>query len=1134
MAASQVRQSLKALTARALCTTRGALLGVSPFGEEAPVTRSQKVPIASWPILLVILLLAVSRGGLYASLMPPWGLIDEEQHFDYVQSLAERGTIPTVGETYLSPEIIKSLFETQRWTAFHWPTPPSPDPKDMGLEGYSYEGYQPPLYYALLAPLYAVLPGGVLLKLFALRWVTVGLSLLAVWMVYRIASELFPDDKLLPFLAAALLVVIPERTASISRLNNDVLVEVFATALIWVCTRVLLQGLTPRRSLLLGALLGLGFLAKSSMAVLIAPLLVVLWLNRRTAHWLRCTIYMAGVAGLIAAPFVARNLWLYGDLTGMAGFKQITNFAAPSLTLLGVVRAAIDLFRHLWLVWWKGALPGNNIVVLAIHALLALICGLSLLGLWRYRQHQPAQAAGDRRTLVLLVYLVAIGFCALAVLLSYFAGDFPAIQGRFFLPVLAPIVILMSWGLWYVPHGRLIQLATILLLLFADTLSLFANQLPYFYFWSSFFKNGVPQSYEPMPLAHALSLFGTRLLSDKPVGWTLLLTALFVTYGAMLLVAGVVFWRQLRPDTGIRPEPSDADLAQQKPRVPPWVSIRRLAADPLVWTTCALLVLYLLWIAARPQGVFWSLDEGGKLLYIQNTLKTGQPGSPLLYPGRYLDPELEFTPLYYYSQVGDQIFSWWPIGFPLLSLPFYRWLGWMGLYVIPAVSGALCALFAGLLVRRLEPAGTRWLAVGAALITGLATPVAFYSTTFWEHTPAVACLLGATLAVLYGIERKRARWMILAGVLAALGTFLRTEIAGLVVGMGLALLIWYWRGALQFGFAFALSCLPWLLFNQYFMGGFLGRQWNNGAASLSMPLFGGLRQVGWRYVPYALFNYPRIAAYEFAPAVLASATLLVLIAALAPLVKPLRWACLIAYIGLVGICAWVLLSPGGYRSVHGFVLVAPHVVFAAWLYANPADWRRSPFPTVLLTALAVFSFAFLTRGWVAAGGLQWGPRYLLAQYPLLVVASVVGLIRAWPSLHARFKTGLVVLYLAAIAVGFGYELRGAAGAAQTMRYYHQTELAMQQFDTATFATDCTWMPMVIPSLYWQGTVFKVRDPQALDRWIVRARQAEIESAQSLELDLCRLDPLERIAAERAANPSGLTLGQIAIPGAEQK
>src|SRR5688572_7592509 len=96
--------------------------------------------------LPLLMLVAFFHGALYAAFLPPWGLIDEAQHLHYIQYIAEAQRLPVAGDLYLSEEIVDSLFATRRWETFHWTPPPAPDPQVMGLEGFSYEAYQPPLF----------------------------------------------------------------------------------------------------------------------------------------------------------------------------------------------------------------------------------------------------------------------------------------------------------------------------------------------------------------------------------------------------------------------------------------------------------------------------------------------------------------------------------------------------------------------------------------------------------------------------------------------------------------------------------------------------------------------------------------------------------------------------------------------------------------------------------------------------------------------------------------------------------------------------------------------------------------------------------------------------------------------------
>jgi hypothetical protein len=127
------------------------------------------------------------------------------------------------------------------------------------------------------------------------------------------------------------------------------------------------------------------------------------------------------------------------------------------------------------------------------------------------------------------------------------------------------------------------------------------------------------------------------------------------------------------------------------------------------------------------------------------------------------------VPLYWSVRVGDQLYSWWPVGFPLLSLPFYVGLGWLGLYAMPILAGAACAGLAGLLVRQIQPR-SGWLAPAAALVTGLATPVAFYRPHS-GNTPQRRLLTGSC-----GRHARAASSgaLLLAGALGAVATWPQT------------------------------------------------------------------------------------------------------------------------------------------------------------------------------------------------------------------------------------------------------------------------------------------------------------------------------------------------------------------------
>ena len=863
--------------------------------------------------------------------------------------------------------------------------------------------------------------------------------------------------------------------------------------------------------------MGLGILTKTSMAVLVVLLLFVFWRSQAAVARRVALAWTAGIAGVLVLPLAVRNLLLYGDLFGFAGFQQLggSGVPPPAFTPKSVLAGMGDLFSRFWVIWWRGAEVGGNPALNVVYVALALATLLAVGGLARYLLANRGEPAESARTRVVFAYSLAIVTFATAVLMRWLAGSEPQIQGRHLLPVVVPVVVLLGWGIWRFRFGKIALAAMIATLLAADALSLFGNLLRYFYYWSAFFVDGVAVGRQQPGLQEGWTLFYTRFLSDKPEVLRPILPWLLLIYVAALVLAAIATCFLLFP----RSRAAGAAVG---------AAIEAILRDRMVWIAAALAIVLLALTLTRPSGVFWSLDEGGKYLYIQSTLKTGSAVTPMIYPGRSVDPELRFAPLYWRVQVADQVYSWWPVAFPLLTLPLYLLLGWTGLYVIPAVSGAACALLSGLIVRQVCPQNPM-LAWGAMLISGVATPVLFYSTTFWEHAPAAALSLGAIWLALKSQQVQQIRWLLLAGVLASLSTLLRTEDAVLAGGLGLVVLLWRWRWGLTFGAAYILASLPWLLANWVLMGNIFSRQWQS---LMAAPALSGMGAAPLLFFPYLLFNSPGVGAYELSLGALAAGTLLSVVGTLAVFVKRLRWAVPVAYLGLAIICGGVLFDQNGNRSVHGFLLIAPQVAGGAWLLASSATWRRSLLPAIVLTDLVLFAAVFAARGWLAAGGLQYGPRYLLALYPLLVAASLVGLRVAWNGMGGRLGRLVAVTYVALVLVGFGYQVRGALGANQVLGYYDASRKAIGPLLPGPIVTGCTWLPMVVPDLYWTGAVFAVPDPRQMSAWDAAAGRAGLKSYVRVEMDACSTTPLDEIAELRRKNPGGLIVERISLAGGE--
>lgn len=550
-------------------------------------------------------------------------------------------------------------------------------------------------------------------------------------------------------------------------------------------------------------------------------------------------------------------------------------------------------------------------------------------------------------------------------------------------------------------------------------------------------------------------------------------------------------------------------------------NIRKLAArlhiDPLLWICIGLFVVYLIAAGIRPEGYFWTIDEGGKYVYLQNTLITKDPAAPLLYPGRVYDPEAQFVPLYFRITKGDQFYMWWTIGFPLLTIPFYKFFGWLGLFIIPAVSGAIIAWLSGQTVRLLRPE-PHWLPYLAATVVGLSTPVTFYSGMFWEHTIAVAFGTASIYFLLLSEKKHSKKLIAIAGVLGSISVFFRTEIAVFLLGAGLVFLFLRYKPALIYaGFAI-LASVPWMAFNWVFTGHPINVQFNNVVEA--SPAF--VQSFGLKTIPYFLFNTDKYWAYVFDRNSLIIGTVLIGLAVIIPFIRSLKWLVLPVYFGLLFIIGQVLFSPTDYRSVHGFWLAAPHVMFGVWYFVKRRDELNTLLSWIVVGGSVTFAIVYILKAWNAAGGLQFGPRYLLIFYPLLVILSVVGLAAFLKDTTQSFRISIASSYLIFFVLGVGLQVRGIVS---EIRFLN---LLAEPLNTVSALVDempvinhgCE-LSMYYPKLYWAGNLYS-SSGKDFESWAEHAAKNKIPAFYRIDTDICANITLREMEANRLLEMDGIT------------
>ncbi len=436
-------------------------------------------------LLGLVLAAYVALAVAYSLGTPPWEAPDEPSHYLYAQYIAEHGSLP--------PEA-------------------APQRAHFRLYGYVtslYEWYQPPLYYALVAPQIVLanrlIPGTIpqafppvnpvvsadTLSVFVAetdpafdapglrlaRWFSVALGLCTLYAVYRATMTASSDDRTVALTATGMMAFIPQYTFLSGYVTNDNL-ALTLSALSMLAFLHLLKAEGERalwRVAGTGALLAVGLYTKLSLLFLIPLGLFCLFLraaaHRSVRQWLLESSILTGAAAL---PFLLGLLFLPGLRDQMA-YAYVS--LAPNRDLFSL-RYLADLWpltrESFWgrFGWMNVSAPAWVAVAMTTITSLGLVGSLVLL--WRRGQlHEPEHLKRRLALLWMACGLVVFGF--LCFNLTVWQP-----QGRLLFTALPALIILVALGYRRL-SGRyygLVGSGIVLITLVANVVCLFGTLLP--------------------------------------------------------------------------------------------------------------------------------------------------------------------------------------------------------------------------------------------------------------------------------------------------------------------------------------------------------------------------------------------------------------------------------------------------------------------------------------------------------------------------------------------------------------------------------------------------------------------------------------------------------------------------------
>jgi hypothetical protein len=327
--------------------------------------------------LLAIWLCFLARAFFYCAALPLWEGYDEWSHFAVVQRMAFRGE-PLVSRFSPIPRDIAASLQlapvswecrdlpppSATYDEF-WRLPPAERARresefraipsawahqDSTGNLKTYEGLQAPLAAWIMSPvLLAARHAHLSTQVLLLRWFSVAILSLVIPLTFLTARSVFRHDAT-ALSCAAIVAAMPGFLIGIARVSNECIAVVLFTALLWLGV----EELTRPRLIALGAVLGLGLLAKAYFLAAFPPVaLLLLWKCRRPRALLVPLVTLA-----IAGWWYVRNLLTTGTLSGMWE-SAVQPTATLGAQLHHATRvpwlATIDsiLFSHLWLGAWS-------------------------------------------------------------------------------------------------------------------------------------------------------------------------------------------------------------------------------------------------------------------------------------------------------------------------------------------------------------------------------------------------------------------------------------------------------------------------------------------------------------------------------------------------------------------------------------------------------------------------------------------------------------------------------------------------------------------------------------------------------------------------------------------------------------
>jgi 4-amino-4-deoxy-L-arabinose transferase-like glycosyltransferase len=424
--------------------------------------------------LVALLIVYVAKQLVVAFVSPPFTGHDEVAHFAVIRIVATEHRIPMLWTDTLPADLYQYRAYSIEWH--------NRDNSPL------YTAVHPPLYYILMAPVYAAAsrlsPEGIQ---YVLRCASIPCGVALIVLAFLLTTTLFPRDAFLGVTVPTAVAFQPQISYEAAMVNNDALATALYTGILLLMVLTIRDGATIRRAALLGVAAGVALLAKGTTVIALVLIPLALLAGQRGRRWRSAAIQTA-VAYAAAMAIIGPWWWFmtraYGDpmaLTAIAATQtDLTRDDTTFLQLLFSGRFLVDRWTETWgeFGWRLIHISG------ALLALLGVVTAASIAAL-------VAVAMAERRAVASYGWRVpALALLAAACALGYlstvqFGVRFVLTQARYFFPMAAAAALLLMLGLraWIPGRWHSIGQAVVVFAAIAVNVAIYtAYVIPYWYF----------------------------------------------------------------------------------------------------------------------------------------------------------------------------------------------------------------------------------------------------------------------------------------------------------------------------------------------------------------------------------------------------------------------------------------------------------------------------------------------------------------------------------------------------------------------------------------------------------------------------------------------------------------------------